>query len=107
MTEGPLRRRSDKLIPSSWTSSRKALDRPAAVGTARMSSTSSKAPRTSILNSSPESTVIVGGVRVLTEKRYSVGFGLIFRPEALQTAGPDSSTSFGNEAILGPTRLIG
>src|SRR6516165_10099061 len=77
------------------------------VGTARMSSTSSKAPRTSILNSSPESTVIVGGVRVLTEKRYSVGFGLIFRPEALQTAGPDSSTSFGNEAILGPTRLIG
>jgi hypothetical protein len=49
------------------------------VGTARMSSISSKAPRTSTVNSSPESTVIVGGVWVLTEKRYSVRFALIFR----------------------------
>jgi hypothetical protein len=49
------------------------------VGTARMSSTSSNAPRTSTVNSSPESTLIVGGVRVLTEKRYSVRFALIFR----------------------------
>ena len=47
------------------------------VGTARMSSTSSKAPRTSIVNSSPESTAIVGGVCVLTEKRYSVRFVLM------------------------------
>src|SRR5215831_2231881 len=49
------------------------------VGTALMSSTSSKAPRTSIVNSSPESTVIVGGVWVLTEKRYSVRLALMCR----------------------------
>src|SRR5262249_25230287 len=49
------------------------------VGTALMSSMSSKAPRTSIVNSSPESTVIVGGVWVLTEKRYSVRFALMCR----------------------------
>jgi hypothetical protein len=36
------------------------------VGTALMSSTLSKAPRTSTMNPSPASTVIVGGVRVLT-----------------------------------------
>ena len=47
------------------------------VGTALMSSISSKAPRTSTVNSSPESTVIVGGVRVFTEKRYSVWFALM------------------------------
>jgi len=47
------------------------------VGTALISSTSSKAPRTSTVNSSPESTVIVGGVRVFTEKRYSVRFALM------------------------------
>jgi hypothetical protein len=36
-----------------------------------------KAPRTSTVNSPPESTVIVGGVRGLTEKRYSVRFVLM------------------------------
>jgi hypothetical protein len=51
------------------------------VGTALMSSTSSKAPRTSTVNSSPEATIIVGGVWVFTEKRYSVAFAFI----ALQT----------------------
>lgn len=44
------------------------------VGTDLMSSMSSKAPRTSTVNSSPESTVITGGVRGLTENRYSVRF---------------------------------
>jgi NhaP-type Na+/H+ and K+/H+ antiporter len=34
----------------------------------------SKVPRTSTLNSSPRSTAIVGGLRVLTQKRYSVRF---------------------------------
>jgi hypothetical protein len=47
------------------------------VCTALISSTSSKAPRTSTVNSSPGSTVIVGGVCVLTEKRYSVRFALM------------------------------
>jgi hypothetical protein len=58
------------------------------VGTALISSTSSKAPRTSTMNSSPASTVIVGGVRVLTEKRV---FGPIcahvLLPCASQTPG--------------------
>lgn len=49
----------------------------AAVNTALISSTSSKAPRTSTVNSSPESTAIVGGVCVLTENRYSVRFVLL------------------------------
>jgi hypothetical protein len=52
----------------------------------RSSSTSSKAPRTSTVNSSPESTVIDGGVRVLPETRV---FGPIcphvLLPCALQT----------------------
>jgi hypothetical protein len=58
------------------------------VGTALMSSTSSKAPRTSTVNSSPESTVIVGGVWVLTEKRYSVWF--VLTVPLLCVAGADA-----------------
>ena len=62
-------------------------------GPALISLISSKAPRTSTVNSAPESAVIVGGVRVLTEKR-------VFRPIcpdvllpcALQTSRQDSST---------------
>ena len=53
------------------------------VGTARMSSTSSNAPRTSTVNSSPESTVIVGGVWVLTKKRYSVRLALMCRSRCI------------------------
>jgi len=43
---------------------------------------------TSTANGSPESTVFVGGVWVLTEKRYSVRFA----PYLLRTPRPDSST---------------
>src|SRR5215813_9747111 len=59
-----------------------------------MSSMSSKAPRTSIVNSSPESTV-VGGVRVLTQKRYSVRFALMCRFPFVAAPGRDSSTGDG------------
>ena len=61
------------------------------VGTARMSSTSSNAPRTSTVNSSPESTVIVGGVWVLTKKRYSVRLAL--RPAAARADVPDATAA--------------
>jgi hypothetical protein len=43
---------------------------------------------TSTVNGSPESTVFVGAVWVLTEKRYSVRFA----PYLLRTPRPDSST---------------
>jgi Domain of unknown function (DUF1772) len=49
------------------------------VGTVLTSLTSSMVPRTSTVNSSPEATVIVGGVRVLTEKSYSVRLALMCR----------------------------
>jgi hypothetical protein len=60
-----------------------------------MSSTSSKAAHTSTVNSSPESTAIVGGVYVLTENRYSVRFDLMVPLPMLRTPGGIAAQELG------------
>src|SRR5262249_39958160 len=69
------------------------------VGTALMSSTSSKAPCTSTVNSSPESTVIVGGVWVLTEEDSRSGWPSRAALQALKNAHARIAAHLSGEAI--------